>query len=399
MEPKLNPSLEGQAPASCRKGRGATFCILPWIHICGSVDGVWGRCCMDGAMYHDHLYESAEEPVFALKPNALGCTPESRYATANSDCVGGVEDAFNSPNMRQTRLAMLDGRPVKACAHCYEREARGGESYRQKSNRRFGNLEGITDRIAQTASDGRLDSFPFYLDLRLGNTCNLRCIMCTFPVSSGWARQKRHAWSPIKIDPYSNDDQLWSTLRQNAHQLRYLYFAGGEPFLQAAHSKMLELLIETGAAPQIDVVYNSNLTILPTDIFDKLAHFKNVAIGASCDGTGKVFERIRVGGRWETFVRNLRTAKQYVRVWLQVAPQRDNIAHLGDLIEFAVSEGVEIDLTNIVQWPTELSIRSLPIEEKRQVEKQLTVLIDECRSKLLDQVADHLTMLLAFMKS
>ncbi|GAA2848278.1 hypothetical protein GCM10010517_05510 [Streptosporangium fragile] len=375
------------------------FCALPWVHMCGSVDGVWGRCCVDDTMYHDDLYSQEEEPEFRLKPGAVGALPRSRFAPANPERTFGLEEAFNSPNMRRTRLAMLAGERVKACTYCYEREAGGGESYRQKVNRIFGEMIDLPALVAGTAADGSLDGFPLFLDIRFGNTCNLQCVMCGYPVSSRWGTERRPAWAHASIDPYRDDDELWGVLREHARGLRRVYFAGGEPFLQPGHFKMLDLLIETGAAPGVDLVYNSNLTVLPEGVFEQLARFKSVSIGASCDGVGAVFERIRTGARWEVFVRNVREVKRHVSVFLAVAPQRDNVMHLREIVDFAAAEGLEVDLTNFVHWPAELSVRNLPPDRKAEVERYLEKLIEDCRGRALETAAEHLTMLASFVRA
>jgi organic radical activating enzyme len=355
------------------------FCVLPWVHLCASVDGVWGRCCNDGAMYHDDLYEQKEEPEFALKPDAIGCLPRSRYARSNPDRAIGLEEAFNSPTMRRTRLAMLAGEKVEACAYCYAREEGGGQSYRQTAGALISSEEAdVPALVARTAPDGTLDSSPVYLDLRFGNSCNLQCVMCGYPISSKWGLAAHPSWAPAHVDPYREDEALWESLRRNAGTFRRLYFAGGEPFMQPGHFRMIDLMIELDRADQIRLAYNSNLTIMPDGLFDKLSRFRSVEIGASCDGVGPVFEQIRVGGKWDVFVRNLRFAKEHADVWLAVAPQRDNIFHLRDIVEFGSAEGVRADFSNFVHWPKHLSVRNLPDEEKVRAAAYLRALVDDC---------------------
>ncbi|WP_438388832.1 twitch domain-containing radical SAM protein [Actinopolyspora saharensis] len=374
-----------------------TMCVLPWIHLCASIDGVYGRCCVDDAMYHNELYEQQEEPVFTLADDAVGCSPGSRYAKDNPDRVMGPEEAFNSPNMKRTRLAMLRGERVEACNYCYAREDRGAQSYRQDINRKFQHeLNAAADR---TAADGSVDDFPFFLDIRFGNTCNLRCVMCTYPVSSSWGAKQRPAWSPAVIDPYRADEELWQTLRENAHLIRRLYFAGGEPFLQPGHFALLDLLVETGNAGNVDVVYNSNLTVSPERARELFPHFKSIGIGASCDGVGEVFERIRVGGKWEDFLENVRRLKTEVDLWIQVSPQRENLWDLRNLLEFARTEELDIDLANVVQWPEEMSVANLPEEEKPRATAELTKLMAWCVEQGWDKPAAHLGALRSFMNS
>jgi sulfatase maturation enzyme AslB (radical SAM superfamily) len=373
------------------------FCVLPWVHICASVDGVWGRCCVDSSMYYEHYYGMEEEPEFTLREDSLGCSAKSRYARSNPRKTLNLPEAFNSEAMRSTRAAMMSGERVAACQYCYDREAAGGESYRQKMNKLFNTLTHVRQLIRRTSPDGYLNEFPCYLDLRFGNNCNLKCIMCGFPVSSGWGSKTK--WSGSKIDPYSDDQELWGVLEQGVSKLRRVYFAGGEPFLQPLHFKLLDLILKSGHSKDVDLVYNSNLTVLPAGIFDKLGQFKSVEIGASCDGVGPVFESIRVGAKWESFVRNVRTAKRYVRVRIAVTPQRDNIAHLEELIEWARAESVEIDLTNILMYPKRLCIRSLPPAEKLLIREKYETLISRYSQDGRKRIAEELKMILYFMSS
>lgn len=97
--------------------RADAMCVLHWIHLSTTVDGVWGRCCFDASNDYDHYYQEAEEPRFALRPDALGCLPGSRYAQDNPDKVFSLSEAFNSPELRRTRLQMLAGERPATCAH------------------------------------------------------------------------------------------------------------------------------------------------------------------------------------------------------------------------------------------------------------------------------------------
>lgn len=355
--------------------------MLPWIHLATSVDGVWGRCCFDSTNDYDHYYREPEEPPFVLDRDAIGCLPGSRFATAAPDRAMGLSEAFNSPAMRRTRLQMLAGKRPRACHSCFGQEDLGVESHRNYMNREFADNVDVDELVAATGADGGLDAFPFYLDLRFGNTCNLSCIMCSFPISSRLGAGRTPAWTSAQIDPYRDDDELWETLRANCDRIRYLYIAGGEPFLQRGHLRLLDLLVEAAVAPNIALHYNSNLTMLPDGIFDTLDRFKSVVIAASCDGTRRLFESIRVGASWPTFVANLRRARDHVEVWLDVTVQRDNVGGLPDLLDFAEAELVPLRLQNILQYPEHLSVRALPDHEKAEHHTTLDRLARECAAR------------------
>lgn len=355
-----------------------TFCVLPWMHLSASVDGVWSRCCFDTTNDYDHYYREAEEPEFRLSPDALGCARRSRYARTEPERAMSLVEAFNSPNLRRTRLQMLAGERPAACRACFDQEDLGVESFRTSVLRRFGPQVDVAELVANTEPDGRLDRFPVYLDLRFGNTCNLSCVMCMFPVSSRLGAGRTPAWTTATIDPYRDDDELWAILREHSTDIRYVYLAGGEPFLQPGRARLIQLLIESGAAGGIEVHYNSNLTSLPPGALEAHAAFKSVVIYASCDGVGELFERIRVGARWDVFVANLRQAARHVQLYLDVTVQRDNVADLRNLYEFARAERVPMRVENILQFPQELSIRSLADAERTHHAAALDELAGEC---------------------
>jgi sulfatase maturation enzyme AslB (radical SAM superfamily) len=373
-----------------------TVCVLPWTHVSSTVDGVWSRCCFDTTSDYDEYYRQETEPEFVLDPDALGCSPLSRYAKANPDRAMGPREAFDSPNMRRTRLQMLAGERPAACRSCFQQEDLGVGSHRTHMNDLFADEVDLPGLLAATGPDGSLDRFPIHLDLRFGNTCNLSCIMCSFPVSSRLGAGRTPAWTAANIDPYRDDEQLWRTLREHAHEIRYLYIAGGEPFMQPGHRRLLELLTETGVAGNIKIHYNSNLTVLPPGLWPLLHQFEYASIAASCDGTGEVFERIRVGARWEDFVANIRVAREHVEVWLDVTVQRDNVASLADLHWFARAEGIRMRAQNILQYPEELSVRSLPRAERERHAADVARLVLECRDHEpelfaeLERVRDYL---------
>ena len=360
------------------------FCVLPWIHLSLSTDGVWGRCCMDATLEHAY-YGMPERPTMTLAEDALGCLASSEFAQDNPDRVRGVAEAFNSSALRATRLRMLAGERDEACRHCFAREEAGGRSYRQQMNALHADEQTRQRIVEKTAADGRVQGTPWYLDLRLGNTCNLRCVMCGFPASSRWAAPKGDRWHKAHIDPYS--DELGAEIRGLAGLLRRIYFAGGEPFLQRGHRLVLDALIDAGVAGDVNLVYNTNLSLWPARTVAKLREFRSVGIGASCDGTGPTFEAIRVGATWGRFVANLEAARsEGFDVWLQVAPQRGNMWNLEELLGWAHSQDLPVDLSNVVETPTDLSIRAAPTEERRRFCLTLQRLAEE-HAVLREQLA------------
>lgn len=339
----------------------STLCALPWIALCGTIEGVWTRCCHDRSGQYFERYWLANAGAPQLAAEALGCTALSPFAGARPSMVCGPAQAFNSPQMRRTRLEMLAGSKPPVCSHCYETERLGLESQRQQMN--AFPAANVLERVRSTRGDGRIDYLPVHYDFRLGNQCSLRCGMCGPPTSSSWMSICPNG-SPGTIDPYSHDHTFWRGISDVIPDIGSIYFAGGEPFLQPSYFRMLELLVASGRSSAVTLHHHSNLSTIPLGLMDRFSDFRKVLIRASCDAFGEDYEKIRRGASWETFTSNLRIVAQHVEVLIDVAVQRDTLPSLLDLIAYAASEHLQIRIDNYVRWPEHLCVRSLPTRQK-----------------------------------
>ena len=81
-----------------------------------------------------------------------------------------LENAWNSKQMRDTRLAMMKGEKIPACSKCDEQESRGYQSMRETQD--------MEQNFALTGQDGSTQILPTSMELHFGNMCNLKCKMC-----------------------------------------------------------------------------------------------------------------------------------------------------------------------------------------------------------------------------
>ena len=379
-------------------GLERVFCHLPWTHLCAHVDGVYARCCVDASAQQNWpQYRGSRPERLVLRDDAVGCTPGSPFAADNPDRVMQLDAAFNSPALRSTRLAMLAGQPVPACRDCYQRERLAGDSLRLQMLRQGTPVPSVSECRDRTAGDGSVDGFPSYLDLRLGNHCNLRCVMCDVPTSSSLTRHHPDTWLRTSLDPYSTDPAFWQVLEDNLGAIRSLYLAGGEPLLLRAHQPLLQLFVDRGRAPEVDLTYATNLTRLPRNVVGLWRHFRAVSLEASCDGVGAVFERVRVGGRWADFERNVERIRDHVALSIHAAPQRDNVMDLGNIIDWALSRALPVHASNTVREPAELSIRNLPPDLKRRAHAYLVPLADRLDADGFANVARDVRGVVAYL--
>jgi MoaA/NifB/PqqE/SkfB family radical SAM enzyme len=69
---------------------------------------------------------------------------------------------------------MTSGIQNPSCNHCWRQEDLGLYSHRLKQNK-----DVVIDReIKHMNADGSMSVGPKYLEIRTGNFCNLKCIMC-----------------------------------------------------------------------------------------------------------------------------------------------------------------------------------------------------------------------------
>ena len=93
-----------------------TFCMMPWLHLHAFPDGRAYPCC------------------FALDKYPVG--------DLNKD---SMETVFNSKDMKQMRVNMLNNKSSKQCTKCYDQEKSGFFSLRLSSNKHFGHLVDMVD--------------------------------------------------------------------------------------------------------------------------------------------------------------------------------------------------------------------------------------------------------------
>ena len=276
------------------------ICSLPWKHLSVMPHGWSSVCC-----------EANWDSKYALSQNFND--QESGPVHIND----GVNKIVNSESFRKIRRDMLDGEVPEACLTCHTIEEAGGFSKRNK--------EKIIDEKTLndiTSEDGTIKPDITYLELRLGNFCNLKCRSCNAESSTSWVddyyklKDKINLPSGYDISKkggvnydWVEDPKVYLDLLENGFKLDELHISGGEPFLVDKHSYLLDLLIERDLAKDIYITYITNGNykferIVP--ILDKLHHFKEVNLNFSLDDTFKRNDYIRSLSRFETVIGNIK---------------------------------------------------------------------------------------------
>lgn len=358
-----------------------TFCPLPWIHVATRPNGDVRLCCTANA-------------------SGAGITDDKSAGLIKKDGVAmnlrdhSLEDVWNSDFMKNTRLQMLSGSIPYSCKKCFNEEANGILSKRQWETEQWNSRLDLKSIVDGTAEDGSVPLNIPYFDLRLGNACQLKCVMCSPHDSSSWIKdwklqhpkyktielvQDQHWDNKFDYSWYARSDFL-QTMKSQARYIKELYFAGGEPLIIPEHYRILEFMIESGAATQCNLRYNSNGLELPEKLFDLWKHFKEVKFNFSVDAYGEKNDYIRYPSKWSTVVSNLQRlddTPDNIIVNIAAAVQALNILYLPELVEWKIDQkfkkinqkpyGAGLIGTHLVYLPSYLNVRVLPDEIKQKV--------------------------------
>lgn len=367
-----------------------TFCVLPWIHFATRPNGDMRLCCNSNSSGAGFDHE-------------IGLVKNEKGRPANF----GLEtpmSAWNNDYMRSVRTTMIDNNIPSSCKKCFDEESKGVISKRMWETGEW-IQEGIdvADLVENTDADGRVPEKLVYLDLRLGHTCNLKCIMCSPHDSSQWVADHKKVYPIFKEElvksqmrwdrkEFNNfwheNPDFWKEMYAQIPNLRQVYFAGGEPLMIKEHKLFLEEIIRQGYADKILVRYNTNGLLLDDEIIEIWKKFKKVKVGFSIDGVGDRNYYIRYPSDWQIIEKNLRildNTPDNIHVSIATAIQILNIKTLPDLAKWKINSGFKkVNLENVVGGiqagggifnmhllyiPTFLSIRCLPPKDKDDVRK------------------------------
>ena len=295
------------------------MCILPWIHMHPWPNGKTMLCC--DSPWEDHIGD--------LRENSL-------------------EEVWNSEKMKQVRLNMLNGKKCSQCVRCYEKEEKGHDSLRVRSNKDW--LQPHWDKVANTNPDGSLDDLHIvYLDFRFSNVCNLRCRYCGPELSSNWyadAKASTFNISPTErvIQIRKDVDNFMEEFDPMLEHIEQIYWAGGEPIMMDEHWGIMNRLVEMGKT-DIRIFYNTNFTTLTYkkhNVLDLWKNFDNISVGASLDAEGVRGEYQRKGTVWadvESNIKQLKETSPEVDFYISATVSAYNAWHITDFHRSWVDKG------------------------------------------------------------
>jgi pyruvate-formate lyase-activating enzyme len=355
-----------------------TFCVLPWISLEASPIGTVRPCCLAD----DELVDDTGE----------------KFSLLTADFA----DIQNSQSMRSLREQFLAGQKPQTCRKCWNEERAGRTSKRMHTLDR---LKHVVGEQTWTA-----DAKPLmFLDLKLGNICNLKCRICGSWSSSQFAteeiqftpreeQKKSHAYTMLRAGAWPRENQqFWDQIDQHLSDIRYIEFTGGEPFMIQEHFDMLAGIVDRGIAHQVEIHYNTNGTQYPEQAEAIWKHFKTVEIAFSLDDVGPRFEYQRSNASWTEVCENLDRFRDlkliHPNIELQVCTTVNvfNVRYLGDIAAWLErnQESFSFVYWNIMHDAWYFSIATLPDTAKAGVAAYLDS-VDTIYRDEFDKIRDFM---------
>jgi organic radical activating enzyme len=346
------------------------LCVQPWMHLASFNNGQVPLCCV--AQPEQGINLNTQTPI----------------------------QIWNSQQFKTARLQFLAGEQPPQCSACWREEAAGVKSHRQIENTMWSRILGpeyLQELIASTGEDGTLDRNPITLDLRIGNTCNLQCVMCRPHDSSRWLADSRKLaqsltspgargdWEYKATSIKSTDCFDWfsrletqNALGEFMGDIQRIVFGGGEPLMLKEHLEFITRLVESGHAGNITLGYHTNGTQLTERFIELWSHFKAVELMISVDDWGQRNDYVRYPSSWSTLLANLdrldNTADN-IKVNILATVHAMNIYNLPEFAQQVLDRGWSkigsrnhgLFFVGTTHWPQYMSTQVLPATIKDQV--------------------------------
>ena len=273
-----------------------------------------------------------------------------------------LDEIWMGSEYTRVRNQFLNNEWPAECITCKNNEDKNIPSRRDFENKKWTEIE-------QKPYPTQAIKFPWAVDLRLGNLCNLKCIMCTPDNSNTWYDEYENF---KHLQFFKKDENVrWpfhasflDDYKEWVSKVRVLYFSGGEPLLIKKHRQIIEFLIENDLAKNIILWYDTNATYIDQEWIDMWSHFEKVNLSLSIDGGKQVNEYIRHPINHDDLLTNyklLATRPDNIEVKLQIAVgalnifELDNIQYYSKQFNFSMSFNI-----SIVFWPNFMTIDALP---------------------------------------
>jgi len=307
------------------------------------------------------------------------------------------------------RKDLKNGIQSPICQSCWDAESAGLLSMRQIHNN-MNESSTFANKWDTVSDEGIVDiSSITYMDISLGNTCNLKCRSCNVFCSDQWIDEAENYLSNYLLE--YNEFTFGQARAMTKHQwyidkfnsgffdnilpnIQHINFLGGEPLMVKEHYNFLSYIIDNGWSKTMSLSYNTNGTLVPDEILAIWKNFKNVSVGISIDATDELAYYVRYPSNWDVINKNVHAliayAEEYTNIRIQIHTTVSvlNIEQLHTVINWNIelyklgnfySEAYDstygivnaLPHINVVDTPSYLHLRNIPNEMKPIISQQL----------------------------
>jgi sulfatase maturation enzyme AslB (radical SAM superfamily) len=207
-----------------------------------------------------------------------------------------ARDFWTGEQVVGMRKKMLANEWPDECSYCKNRESSGLKSDIELWKIAYAKVNKPLDLIQGTDNTG-----PYYIDMRPGNKCNLKCRMCGPQFSSQWVTEINDNpgvgldWLMVESnDSEGFHDFMNYAANQNLIEIKIL---GGEPTIDENVIVFLENMITTQQKlPRLR--FTTNATNLNKRFQKIMSSFDGVHVVFSVDAVSREFEYIRTNANW-----------------------------------------------------------------------------------------------------
>ena len=326
------------------------------------------------------------------------------FKDKNGNIIKTDTHTFNEMMYNPDRLSLINdlenGIQHEGCKRCWADEKNSGKSKRINDNKRFH----INDEIKLK-----------FLELNLGNTCNLACRMCSVGASIKWFDEHRilhdssggHSndsvykeWVKTYYKSYDDDSIFWNEMESNLSNVTHIDMYGGEPMLIKKQWEILKKSIELGYSKNQELHFNTNGTIFKEEYIEILKQFKRVVISFSIDAINNRFNYIRHHGDWNKVNQNIKNWLKYksdsIEFDIAVTVTNLNIYYLDELLDWCIDNELSPYFID-VSWPDFYAPSNLPNSVKNSINKKFNIYL--YKDTIPKNIFDGITGVLNSMNS
>ena len=305
-------------------------------------------------------------------------------------------DFFNSDKVKKMRNDLLNGKRLADCRVCQYQEKIGHHSHRQKYNEYYYiKNEQSSDYYKNIVEKLHINTLqrPLYVDIHIGNLCNLKCLTCNEKDSSMF-----HAENKILgISEAPNTDytkfviDTVDAIKEIIHpKLLFLDVRGGETLMVPEIKKVLST-IPNDIAKNITLKIQTNGTTFPdktwVSIFKK---FKNTKVNVSMDAYENDNTYIRYPSNWQKILNTIEYLEQQnIKFIINTVVSNLNILKLDKLLNW-IKEKKYLNYFYMLDTPSHYRPTNLPKQVLELAGKRLSNISKDFANKDMAKAIDQL---------